>query len=213
MHMNHEEIRAYRRSMMAKYFPKYTTGRAWRKSNFSMPAPFWVKQGVLAKYGSPIGTWIETGTFQGDTTAFLSQRATKVFTIEPSPQLAALAEVRFANTKNVTVVTGLSEDVLDDVLDSVQGKTSFWLDGHFSAGNTYKGPIDTPIVRELAVIQARMSQFSDLSVLIDDIRLFDPTNEEFADYPSRSYLVSWADNCGLKWVIEHDIFCAFRKDS
>jgi hypothetical protein len=124
--------------------------------------------------------------------------------------LAEGAVLRFSADDTVTVVAGTSEAILPTLLAQVSGNVSFWLDGHFSAGLTHKGPTDTPILAELAAIEERAHAFSDLTVFIDDVRCFDPTQPEYVDYPARSTLVAWADRMALSWTIEHDIFIATR---
>ena len=184
--------------------------RSWEKRGFAMPAPIDVKWDVLRRYGRPNSTWIETGTFLGDTTAFLARSAKMVYSIEPSEMLSAKARARFHGVANVTIIRALSEDVLDDLIASVDGPLSLWLDGHYSAGITHKGPQDTPIREELATVERHLGRFPDISVLVDDVRCFDPAIPEYASYPSRTWLVEWADRNGLAWAIEHDIFVATR---
>jgi hypothetical protein len=180
----------------------------WRRSRFSMPAPQEVKWSVLERYGGHAATWVETGTFRGDTTAFLARTAQLVITIEPDPMLAETARQRFAYSSNVRVVEGLSEDVLCAVIGPLSGSISFWLDGHYSEGVTHKGPRDTPIREELRCVQSTLSQFDSVTVLVDDFRGFGPSATVKSDYPDKSWLVSWADGVGMKWTVEHDIFIA-----
>jgi hypothetical protein len=94
------------------------------------------------------------------------------------------------------------------LLPTLTGDVNFWLDGHYSAGVTFQGDSDTPITQELATIATCLPGFRRVSVLVDDLRCFDPTLPDLADYPSRSFLVDWANGLGLAWHIEHDIFIA-----
>ncbi len=182
--------------------------KKWADRGYDMPAPQIVKWSVLTRYGIPTGTWVETGTYLGGTTAFLAEHAAHVYSIEPAPALAQAAVERFQDCPNVTILQGLSEDCMPGVLAGIEGPVSFWLDGHFSAGNTFQGPSDTPIRSELAAIEPQLSRWETVTVLVDDVRCFDPSNPHFADYPTRGWLVDWADRNGLSWVFEHDIFIA-----
>ncbi len=175
-----------------------------------MPAPREVKWAILHRYGIPTATWIETGTFLGDTTAFLAQTARWVYSIEPEPRLAESARKRFSNSSNVTIIEGLSEDVLEELVVSTNGPLALWLDGHFSAGITHRGPQDTPIRDELAIIEKNLGRFTSLTVLVDDVRCFAPHDPNYANYPSLIWLVQWADRNCLEWTIEQDIFIARR---
>lgn len=202
-----KRLRPVLRAARRKVFPLAPL-RKWRQSLFAMPAPTEVKWSVLARHGGPSDTWIETGTFLGDTTEFLSRTAKHVFSIEPGDALAQEAMTRFASRNNVTVIHGLSEEHLGDLLDSVSGPISLWLDGHYSAGVTFQGPSDTPIRSELSEIEARIEKLHQLTVCIDDVRCFDPANPRYSSYPTRSWLVNWAESLGMSWTIEHDIFVA-----
>lgn len=185
--------------------------REWRKRGFAMPAPQHVKWEVLARYGIAGGAWVETGTYLGDTTEVLARQARHVWSIEPEPTLAANAGRRFAENSKVTIVHGTSEQRLEDVLDRVgEGPLSLWLDGHYSAGITFQGDNDTPIRMELELVGKRLSEWSSVAVLVDDVRCFDPSNPLFASYPPREWLVDWAVRNGMTWTIEHDIFAAKR---
>ncbi len=180
---------------------------AWKKRGFANNAPQVIKQSVLERNGPDNATWIETGTFLGTTTAFLEQSAVRVYTIEPEPRLYEAARQRFQSSDRVTVLNGISEEILPDLLPTLTGNVSFWLDGHYSAGVTYKGPVDCPVDAELAAISANIERFDDVAVLIDDVRCFLPENE-IASYPSIDKLVDWAREHSLYWHIEHDIFVA-----
>lgn len=183
----------------------------WRRRGYAAPVPNVLKRSVFARHGRLDDTWIETGTYLGTTTAHLARTASHVYTIEPDHKLAADATARFAETPNVTVVEGLSEEMLDSVLAAVDGSVSFWLDGHYSEGVTHKGPSITPIAAEFAVIEQHLERLDAVSILVDDFRCFDSDLPEDEGYPSRSWLVAWADAQNLRWTVEHDIFVAVSR--
>jgi hypothetical protein len=180
----------------------------WGERDFAAPSPHFVKQRVLLRNGLPDATWVETGTYMGDTTSILSTVAKMVYSIEPEPALFSKAEEKFRNTSNVKIIKGLSEDVFPKLLPAITGNICFWLDGHYSADITFKGPQDTPIVEELTAIERNIAKMSKIVVMVDDIRCFDPKNPEFSAYPSVDLLVDWARKHNLTWHIEHDIFIA-----
>jgi hypothetical protein len=125
---------------------------------------------------------IETGTFLGDTTAFLADRCDRVITIELDPGLAARARERFKSRTNVTVLEGDSGEQLPDVLAGVDEPALFWLDGHFSGFHegvqTARGKTDTPLRSELETIVAWSLAPSSV-ILIDDARMLG-----LPDYPT-----------------------------
>ncbi|MBI5890614.1 MAG: hypothetical protein HZB47_08045 [Nitrosomonadales bacterium] len=180
----------------------------WVARGYEAPSPSWIKRSVLLRLGQEEATWIETGTFQGDTTALLAATSRAVYTIEPERTLFELAEARFRGDERVHVIHGLSETAFPSLLPTLSGKVNFWLDGHYSGGITHQGPTDCPVRDELASIERNLAHFDSVVVLIDDIRCFDPSNPLYADYPSIDYLVDWARRNGLRWHVEHDIFVA-----
>jgi hypothetical protein len=182
--------------------------RDWADREFAAPSPHFVKQKVLLRNGLPDATWIETGTYLGDTTSILSKVAKLVYSIEPEPTLFSKAEEKFRNISNVKIMKGLSEEVFPTLLPTIAGNVCFWLDGHYSAGITFKGPQDTPIIEELTAIEPYITKMDKIVVMVDDIRCFDPKNPEFSAYPSVDLLVDWARKHNLTWHIEHDIFIA-----
>jgi len=182
--------------------------RDWADREFAAPSPHFVKQKVLLRNGLLDATWVETGTFMGDTTSVLSKVAKMVYSIEPEPTLFSKAEQKFSKTNNVKIIKGLSEVVFPKLLPTISGDVCFWLDGHYSAGITFRGPQDTPIIDELTAIGRSITQMSKIVVMVDDVRCFDPRNPEFSAYPPVDVLVDWARKHNLTWHIEHDIFIA-----
>ena len=109
----------------------------WMNGGFNVPVPRRIKWHVLSRYSKTGGTWIESGTYLGDTTKFLAKQADNVISIEPSEYLVKRARVRLKKFKNVRIVHGLSEQNLSSLLTDVSGPIYFWLDGHASGGFTH----------------------------------------------------------------------------
>lgn len=187
----------------------------WTRANFNSPAPQIVKWSVLSRWGGN-SCWVETGTFLGDTTLFLSKLAKLVKSIEPSQKLAADAVSRLKPFGNIEIICDLSENILDELVSELISKGendfSFWLDGHFSEGITFQGPVDTPIRTELNIIGKHFQNIERLTVFIDDVRCFNPARHEYRTYPDLNFLVDWATSNQLYWVIEHDIFIATNRN-
>ncbi len=177
----------------------------WKERGFLENSPQIVKQNVFLKYGISNAIWVETGTYLGTTTKYLSDFFPHVYSIEPEPELYLLACKRFKG-ENITLFNDVSENVFPSLLPTLNGNINFWLDGHYSAGITFKGEKECPIEDELSAIELNFSNFDKLTILIDDVRCFLPTNESYAEYPSIDYLVDWARRMNLNWRIEHDIF-------
>jgi len=180
----------------------------WAKRGYRSPSLPHIKRAVLLRTSLPNTTWVETGTFMGDTTKFLSDNGLTVFTIEPDQNLFDKAKLRFDKDERVHVIHGISEDALPPLLPKLSGNINFWLDGHYSGGFTHKGPTNCPVIKELECIEKNLNKFTKVSILIDDVRCFNPQIAEYSDYPSIDYLVDWARKNKMVWSIEHDIFIA-----
>ncbi len=170
--------------------------------------PFDIRANVLTRNSLPNATWIETGTYRGETTRLLSQLAKVVYSIEPGPQLFCEALLQFRGDAKVKLINGLSEHVLPELLPMLYGNICFWLDGHYTDETTYKGPQDTPILDELACIAANISRMSGVVVMIDDIHLFNGKTHIYGAYPPIETIMDWALDHNLLWHTEHDILIA-----
>jgi hypothetical protein len=135
-----------------------------------------VLSGYIKKYN--LKYFIETGTHLGDTLAYIaSNDSIQAVSIELDERYFSAAEDRFAVYKNVKVLHGDSGELIPDVISKLKGPALFWLDGHYSGGDTGKGSFDTPVSAELSAILK--SPITGHVVLIDDSRCFDGTH----DYP------------------------------
>jgi hypothetical protein len=125
---------------------------------------------TLVSYGRVAGltTLVETGTYKGHTIAGCRRSFERIYSIELDRPLHEQAQRRFAAESAVTLILGDSCEELTRLAPRIEGPALFWLDAHWSAGATAKGPHDPPIEWELRAILARRE--ADV-VLIDDARL------------------------------------------
>jgi len=105
----------------------------------------------------------------------------------------------------------MSEEVLPKILSTLEGNVCFWLDGHYSGGNTFAGPSDTPLLFELEQISKFISDWDRVVIAIDDIR-FCGKFHIYGKYPALNHLVDFARAHDLSWHIEHDIFVTKSRD-
>lgn len=194
-------LRAARRRMASR-----GEFKAWGQRGYASPFPNSIKRATLLRHNLPGATWVETGTYHGDTTAFLAPHAKQVFSIEPEPSLFAMASGRFKSTGNVTIIKGTSEDTFPDLLPKLSGNVCFWLDGHYSDGGTFLGAKVSPIEEELAEVSRHLGRLAQVKVLVDDFRLFDTD----PGYPARDVLIDWARRSQMSWSVETDIFVATK---
>jgi hypothetical protein len=151
---------------------------------------------------------IETGTYLGDTSRDFAKLGYEVHTIEISRKLSD-AIFPMLKAMGVNCYWGDSGILLPQIIQNILGggtnKANFWLDGHWSGGITSRADdYETPIVRELNSIATFLPQFASVVIAIDDIRCFgnDPS------YPSKRYLVDWAEAHKLHFYFLADIFVA-----
>lgn len=187
---------------------RYPSYKEWESRQYAAPSPHFIKLACLIRNSIPSATWVETGTYLGDTTEKLASVGNIVYSIEPESNLFENAKNRFRNWESVHIIKGVSECVLPKLLPGLSGDVCFWLDGHFSGGITYKGDQTTPILDELSCISEHMSHMDRVVIMIDDARCFSKITERDANYPPLDYLVEWARHNGCSWHIEHDIFFA-----
>jgi hypothetical protein len=115
-------------------------------------------------------TFIETGTHMGDTTANMINEFEKLYSIELSENYASKAMVRFSSDNKVKIIQGDSVDVLNNLSTEVRGNIFFWLDGHWSGGDTARGSLDCPLLEEIKIINEKYE--GNCIIAIDDVRLF-----------------------------------------
>ncbi len=156
-------------------------GFRWRKFfEKEIPAvPYPVKRNLILERSAAgnYNTFIETGTFVGDTVEFFKPHFKKLISIELQPDLAAKARERFLQDSHVEILEGDSAILLKEIVQQLDSPAVFWLDGHYSSeffvGDQYivtaKGNKNTPIEKELEIILA--SNLKHL-LLIDDAREF-----------------------------------------
>jgi hypothetical protein len=129
--------------------------------------------------------FIETGTYLGHSLENVCGSFERAVSIELSTELHEAALQKFADRPNVTLLQGDSARRIVDAAALCAGlPTLYWLDAHWSAGNTARGDENTPILTELALIAQRVSP--DDVVLIDDMRQFISVPEGFATHDAHA---------------------------
>ena len=176
-------------------------------SGFEPPSPQFVKLRILRRNSIPGAAWIETGTYLGETTKFLSNNSKMIFSIEPAALLHKFVAKRLSRLTNVQIVFGTSEEVFESTIAKLEGEANFWLDGHASGDITFSNQEVTPIVHELKILANHLPRFDECAIFVDDIRGFSDKDEMNA-YPSKEFLVLWANTNKCTWSIENDIFIA-----
>jgi hypothetical protein len=119
----------------------------------------------------PLTTFVETGTFEGDTVASVLPLFEEIHTVDLSEEFTAKAESRFHSDESVRVYSGESTKMLASLRSQLQNKSVlYWLDAHWCVADATAGErSQCPLLDELEAI-AELNSSS--VVLIDDARLF-----------------------------------------
>jgi hypothetical protein len=174
---------------------------AWESRGGRLPLPSLLKQRVVLAHAREFGlrTFVETGTYWGAMVDACKHAFTRIYSIELQRDFYLRARRKFARYPHVKVLHGDSAAVLPGVLAEVSEGALFWLDAHYSAGLTARGPADTPALQELELIWAHPVKGH--LILVDDARLFAGTG----GWPALSFLSGRAATLGWSCEVEDDI--------
>lgn len=113
--------------------------------------------------------FIETGTYFGDTIENMKEYFSKIYTIEVSQMYNEKAKERFKDYPHIHCIHGDSGLRLKEIVPQEDEHTVFWLDGHWSMGNTEFQDVHVPLYKELdSILQLQKVAL----VIVDDVRLF-----------------------------------------
>ncbi|MEI7548264.1 MAG: hypothetical protein WCK21_09440 [Actinomycetota bacterium] len=175
--------------------------------SFHLGVPPWLVQWV--KDHTEIRHAVETGTFQGESAALLAERLGQCTSIEISPMYAERARQRFADRSDITIVEGDSRRALGELCAELPAPAVFWLDGHWSGGDTGGGAAPCPVLEEIdAIIAAGRS--GDV-IVVDDARLFGIGHDldpDMQHYPRLITLLSHLEAAGgITYVLDDVVVC------
>jgi len=133
---------------------------------------------ILSTY--PIDTFVESGTYLGQTAQHAARIFPQVETVEIYEEFYHKAQELLSQYNNVTIHHDSTINIFPQIISKLtkhKKNTLFWLDGHFmtsmSQDETAENflPSDfTPVEKELEIIKE--SNLKQSIILIDDIRLF-----------------------------------------
>lgn len=173
----------------------------------SKGVPHEVKAHVIETYGlqHDLNVFVETGTCHGAMVQAVADTFSEIYTVEMYPPSFEIARERLAVYPHVACYFGDSAEVLQAIVDALEGPALFFLDAHYSGGGTARGEdVDTPIVGELVILSRSPHRNV---VIIDDARLFagqDHHTDEFKDYPSLEWITEFvAENFLVPSRVEH----------
>jgi predicted O-methyltransferase YrrM len=164
-----------------------------------MPEP--MKRLTLQHYADhySLKTFIETGTFRGETLAFLEAQMEELHSVELSPELFAAAQKNFEGNAKIHLHHGDSADIFPKILNGLRNSALIWLDAHYSAKITAHGPEETPILAELDAVFSNKNHRH--LILIDDAREF----EGNPAYPKLQQVREMAEKNGYFFECRFDL--------
>ena len=171
------------RQAYAAFKSRVDSARNW-DAGHAIPPPERAKHRFLARLAQERGNrvFIESGTYFGDTTAYMLPLCDLLVTIELDDALYAAAARRFAGDERVRVLHGDGAELVPQLVREAPSPPLVWLDGHYSGGETAHGAVAEPATRILGEL---VGAPSGTTIVIDDLRLFGrggwPTLAELVD--------------------------------
>lgn len=122
--------------------------------------------------------FIESGSYRGDGIKnALSAGFEEIHFVELAPHLYEYCTKLYENNPAVHIYYGDSSEVFNQILKTINEPVTFWLDGHYSWGDTAKGQSNTPLLNELDIISRH--DIKTHKILIDDVRQFGQIEFDF----------------------------------
>jgi hypothetical protein len=132
--------------------------------NFGIP----IREALAVSKILNLDIFVETGTYEGESALKMSQYFKRVFTIEASDNLFKISQHKLKKFDNIEAYLGDSRKILNSIIE-IENNVLFWLDAHWSGGNTYGENDECPVIEELNAIFKHKKNYA---ILIDDARLF-----------------------------------------
>ena len=123
---------------------------------------------IMKKGFDDIGVFVETGTYHGRTIFEMEPMFGELHTIEIAERFYKECSNRYTGHK-ITFHLGDSAKTIPSILDTVNKPCVFFLDGHWSGGDTGRGETDVPLLHELDAVSKYCHK---CIIIIDDFRLF-----------------------------------------
>jgi hypothetical protein len=152
-----------------------------------------------------VDTFVETGTYKGDTAVWASRHFQQVYTIENYRPTFDQTTANHGHLRNVQFLYGHSASALPVVLQKFRGDGVFWLDAHWMGEGSYGEGDECPVLNEIRLLnESRDTHF----IFIDDARLFlspPPLPHVLAQWPTIGELIAELDKKGRYTIIDDDV--------
>ena len=160
-------------------------------------------ENVVLALGKELGIrhFVESGTHLGGTANWAANHFERVTTMELSPHFHAEASKRLAARSQVRLLCGDSGKLLREIVGEMKGPAIFWLDAHWSGGETAGEDAECPVLLEIE--EVNKSPLENV-ILVDDARLFcaPPPRPHKADqWPELATLLTALDAGTRRYVV------------
>lgn len=119
--------------------------------------------------------FVETGSYMGDGISnAINAGFQEIISIELSDRYYHLCKNKFQKHSNIRIYHGDSHEVLPDIIYDINMPITFWLDGHYSCGDTALGKYWAPLMQELDIIKKH--KINTHTIMIDDMRCWKDPN-------------------------------------
>jgi hypothetical protein len=131
--------------------------------------------------------FIESGSYMGSTIDNIKNNFNEINTIELNENLHKFCKKKFKNVYNINCIQGNSIIELENILKKNNKNIIFFLDAHYSGGETSRSEEDVPLLEELKVINKYFKNNG--IIIIDDLRLFNTNyNEDWSNITKKNIL-------------------------
>ena len=140
--------------------------------------------------------FIETGSYLGDGIRLAIESGFEnIISIELSENYFNKCKETFKNHQNVNLILGDSYYKLSSILKNNNLRYTYWLDGHYSGGDTANGVLEFPIMKELEVILNR--NISGEIIYIDDMRILRDYSKEININSIKNIVEKYKTGCNI----------------
>jgi len=149
-------------------------------------------------------TFIETGSYKGETIFAMEQYFDTLITIEVKEELYNNLLTNYNNNK-IKFINGDSVEVFNYLFKYVNDKCIFFLDGHYSSGITSFKNKTVPLLDEINLINTNFK--NEGIIIIDDVRLFGKKlgNEDWSEINKDKIFEILFDRITEYYYLESDL--------
>lgn len=117
--------------------------------------------------------FVETGTLEGESVkSALFAGYKEIYSVELAEKYYLYSKDLFKYQDNIHIIYGDSVKVLAQILPKIESSITFWLDAHYSGGDTTFADVLYPVMKELELI--KLHHVKTHTIIIDDLRLLKP---------------------------------------